>query len=131
MRDGHALCEGAMHRAPARDLRQALTLLVGKIAAEEELQLDAVDLPLSRVTGEAGLDAVERPALAFGVQPNREDRSGAEGSQHRLRRRGAGVLAAFVHGLVDQQAMRADARFRLQIAEPGDVHRSCHLNPLC
>jgi hypothetical protein len=120
-----------MHRAPTRDLHEALALLVGEVTAEEELQLDAIDLALSRVTGEPALDAVERPPLAFGIQPNREDGSGAEGGQHRLRRRRAGVLAALVHGLVDQQAMRADARFRLQIAEPGDLHRSCHLNPLC
>lgn len=73
-----------MNGAPPRDLREALALLVGEVAAKEELQLDAVDLPLPRVPRDARLDAVERPALAFGVQPNREDRSGAEGSQHRF-----------------------------------------------
>jgi hypothetical protein len=27
--------------------------------------------------------------------------------------------------------VRPDARFRLQVAEPGDFHRSCHVLPLC
>jgi hypothetical protein len=52
------------------DLGQALTLLVAEIAAEEQLQLDAVDLALARVSRQARLDPVERPALAFGVQGN-------------------------------------------------------------
>jgi len=120
-----------MDRAAPRDLPETLALLVGEVAAQEELQLNAVDLPLPRIAGQAGLDAVERPSLAFGVQPNREDRSSAEGGQHRFRRRGARVLAPLVDGLVDEDAMRADARFCLQIAEPGDFHRTCHLHPLC
>ena len=73
-----------MNGAPPRDLRKALALFVGEVAAQEEFQLDAVHLPFARVTHETRLDAVERPALAFGVQPNREDRSGAEGGQHRF-----------------------------------------------
>lgn len=73
-----------MHWAAPRDLPKALALLVGEVAAEQELQLDAVDLPFPRVAHETRLDAIERPALAFGVQPNRENRSGAEGSQHRF-----------------------------------------------
>ncbi len=73
-----------MNGAPPRDLRQALALFVGEVAAQEKLQLDAVDLPFPRVAHETRLDAVEGPALAFGVQPNREDRSGAEGGQHRF-----------------------------------------------
>jgi len=113
------------------DLEQPLPLLVVEIASEEHLQLDAVDLPLTRIANQTRLDAVELPSLTFGIQPNREDRSGAESRQHRLRRRGARVLAAFVHGLVDEQAMRPDARFRLQIAEPGHLDRSSHLVPLC
>jgi len=117
--------------APARYLNEALTLLFVEITPEEQLQLDAVDLALPGITREARLDAVERPALAFGIQPNREDRSGAEGGQHRFRRRGTGVLAALVHGLVHEQAVRPHARFRLQIAEPGDFHRSCHVLSLC
>ena len=68
-----------MHGAPPRDLREALALFVGEVATQEQLQLDAVDLPLAWVARDARLDAVERPALAFGIQPNREDRSGAEG----------------------------------------------------
>jgi len=70
--------------AAAGDLREALPLLVAEVAAQEQLQLDAVDLPFSRVAHETRLDAIEGPALAFGVQPNREDRSGAEGGQHRF-----------------------------------------------
>jgi hypothetical protein len=27
--------------------------------------------------------------------------------------------------------VRADPRFDLQIAEPGHLHRSCHVFPLC
>jgi len=73
-----------MNGAAARDLREALALFVGEVTAEEQLQLDAVDLPFPRVAHETRLDAIERPALAFGVQPNREDRSGAEGGQHRF-----------------------------------------------
>jgi len=71
-----------MNGAPAPDLREALALLVGEVTAQEQLQLDTVHLPLSRIAHDARLDAIERPALAFGVQPNREDRSGAEGGQH-------------------------------------------------
>ena len=56
-------------------------MLVGEVASEEQLQLDAVDLALARVARQARLDPVERPALAFGIQPNREDRSGAERRQ--------------------------------------------------
>jgi hypothetical protein len=129
--DRHAFRQGPVDRTPRRDLGQPLTLLVGEVAAEEQLQLDAVDLPLPRIAGEARLDAVERPALAFGIQPNREDRSGAEGGQERFRRGGPGVLAPVGHGLVHEQAVRPDARFRLQVAEPGDFHRSCHVLPLC
>jgi hypothetical protein len=131
VRDRHAFRQRPVHRTPRRDLGQPLSLLVGEIAPEEQLQLDAVDLALPRVAGEARLDAVERPALAFGIQPNREDRSGAEGGQERFRRSGPAVLAAVGHGLVHEQAVRPDARFRLQIAEPGDLHRSCHVLPLC
>jgi hypothetical protein len=129
--DGHTLRERSVDWATSRYLHEALPLLVGEIAPEEQLQLDAVDLALPRIAGDARLDAVERPALAFGIQPNREDRSGAEGGQERFRRGGPGVLAAVGHGLVDEQAVRPDACFRLQIAEPGDLHRSCHVLPLC
>ncbi|HEX6775354.1 MAG TPA: hypothetical protein VF238_05865, partial [Methylomirabilota bacterium] len=80
-RDLHAFRQGSVDRAPRRDLSQSLPLLVGEIAPEEQLELDAVDLALPRIAGDARLDAVERPALAFGIQPNREDRSGAEGGQ--------------------------------------------------
>jgi len=52
-------------------------------------------------------------------------------ASNRFRRRGTGVLAALVHGLVHEQAVRPHARFRLQIAEPGDFHRSCHVLSLC
>jgi hypothetical protein len=110
---------------------KSLALLVSEVASEEQLQLDAVDLPLARVARQARLDPVERPALAFGVQPNREHRSGAEGGQHRFRRGGTRVLPALVHRLVDQHAVRADSRFRLQISEPGHFDRSCHVIPLC
>jgi hypothetical protein len=120
-----------VHRAPRRDLGQTLPLLDGEIAPEEQLELDAVDLALSRIAGDPRLDAVERPALAVGIQPNREDRSGAEGGQQRFRRSGPAVLAAVGHRLVDEQAVRPDARFRLQIPEPGHFHRSCHVLPLC
>jgi len=102
-----------------------------RLGVQEQLQVDAVDLALSRIALEARLDPVERPALAFGVQPNREDGSGAECRQHCLNRRRARVLPALVHGLVDQQPVRADARFGLQIAEPGHLDRSCHVFPLC
>jgi len=71
-----------MNRTPPRDVREPLALFIVQVAAKEELQLDAVDLPFARVAHETRLDAVERPALAFGVQPNREDRSSAEGGQH-------------------------------------------------
>jgi hypothetical protein len=118
-------------RAPRRDLGQSLPLLVGEVAPEEQLELDAVDLALPRIAGDTRFDAVERPALAFGIQPNREDRSGAEGGQQRFRRGGPAVLAAVGDRLVHEQAVRPDARFRLQIAEPGDFHRSCHVLPLC
>ncbi len=131
MRDGHALCERAVDGAPRGDLRQTLTLLVGEVAAEQQLQLDAVDLALARIARQARLDPIQRPALAFGIQPNREDRSGAERRKHRLRRRRARVLAALVHGLVHQHTVWPNARFRLQVTEPGDFHRSCHLFPLC
>ena len=73
-----------MNRTPPRDVREPLALFIVQVAAKEELQLDAVDLPFPRVAHETRLDAIERPALAFGVQPNREDRSGAEGGQHRF-----------------------------------------------
>ena len=73
-----------MNGAPPRDLREPLALFVGEVAAEEELQLDGVDLPFPRIAHETRLDAIERPPLAFGVQPNREDRSGTEGGQHRF-----------------------------------------------
>ena len=95
------------------------------------MKVNAVDLALARIARHARLDAVERPALAFGIQPNREDGSGAERGEHRLGRRGPRVLPALVHGLVHQQPMRADARFRLQIAEPGHLDGSCHVIPLC
>jgi hypothetical protein len=93
--------------------------------------VDAVDLALAGVARQARLDPVERPAFAFGVQPNREDRSGAERCQQRFGRRGPRVLPALVDGLVHQQPVRADPRFRLQIAEPGHLYRSCHVIPLC
>ena len=131
MGDGHTLRECSVDWATPRYLHEALTLLFSKITPEEQLEVDAVDLPLPRVAGHPRLDAVERPALAFGIQPNREDRSGAEGGQERFRRGGPGVLAPVSHGLVHEQAVRPDARLRLQIAEPGDLHRSCHVLPLC
>jgi hypothetical protein len=131
VRDRHPFRQRPVDRTPRRNLGQTLSLLVGEVASEEQLELDAVDLALPRIAGEARLDAVERPALAFGIQPNREDRSGAEGGQERFWRGGPGVLAAVGHGLVHEQAVRPDARFRLQIAEPGDLHRSCHVLPLC
>jgi hypothetical protein len=72
-----------------------------------------------------------RSALAFGVQPNREDGSGAKCCEDCLSRRRTRVLPALVHGLVDQQPVRADPRFGLQIAEPVHLDRSCHVIPLC
>lgn len=131
MGDGHALRERPVHGTAPGDLRQPLPLFPGEIASEEQLQLDGVDLALAGVARQTRLDAVQRPALAFGIQPNREDRSGAERGQHRLRRRRPRVLAPFVHGLVHEQTMRPDARLRLQIAEPGHLDGSCHLFPLC
>src|SRR5262249_50057098 len=82
VRDGDALRERSMNGASSRDLREPLVLFVGQVAAEEELQLDAVDLSFPRIPQKTRLDAIERPPLAFGVQPNREDRSGPEGGQH-------------------------------------------------
>ena len=131
MGDRHSFGERAVNRTAGGDLRQALALLLAEVAAQQQLQVDAVDLSLAWVARHARLDPVERPALAFGVQPNREDRSGAERRQHRFRRRRARVLPTLVHGLVDQHAVRADPCFRLQIAEPGHLHRSCHVIPLC
>ncbi len=129
--DRHALGQGAVNRTAGGDLAQALALLVAEVASQQELQLNAGDLALARVTLEPRLDPVQRPALAFGVQPNREYRSGAQCRQDRLGRRRARVLPALVHGLVDQQPVRADARFGLQIAEPAHLDRSCHVVPLC
>jgi len=120
-----------MDGAARGDLREPLALFVVQVAAQEELEVDRSDLPLSRVAGQVGLDAVDGPALAFGVQPNGEDRSGAEGGEESFGRRRARVLTAAPHGLVDEESMRADARFDLQVAEPGDLHRSCHVFPLC
>jgi hypothetical protein len=131
MSNRHAFRQGSMHRAAQGDLRQTLPLLVAEVAAEQQLQVDAVDLPLARIARDAGLDPVERPALAFGIQPNREDRSGAERGEHRLGRRRPSVLSALVHRLVHQQPVRTDARFRLQIAQPGHLDGSCHVIPLC
>jgi hypothetical protein len=45
-------------------------LLVAEIASQQQLQLDAVDLPLARISRQTRLDPVERPALAFGIQGN-------------------------------------------------------------
>ena len=73
-----------MHGAAKGDLCKSLPLLVAQVAAQQQLQVDGVDLPLSRVARHAGLDPVERPALAFGIQPNREDGSGAERGEYRL-----------------------------------------------
>jgi hypothetical protein len=131
MGDRHSFGERAVNRTAGGDLRQALPLFVIEVAAEEKLKVNAVDLALARVARHPRFDPVERPAFAFGVQPNREHRSGAERRQHRFRRCGTRVLATLVHGLVDQHAVRADPCFRLQIAEPGHFHRSCHVIPLC
>ena len=58
-----------MEGAARADLGQSLTLLVAEVAAEQQLQLDGGDFPLSRIAGEARLDPVERPTLAFGPSP--------------------------------------------------------------
>jgi hypothetical protein len=58
----------AVDGAARGDLGQALPLLVAEVAAEEQLQLDAVDLALARIARKPRLDPVERPALAFGIQ---------------------------------------------------------------
>ena len=120
-----------MDGAARGDLPEPLTLLVAQIAAQEKLEVDRRDLLLPCIARQARLDPVHRPALAFGIQPNREHRSGAEGGEQRLRRRGPGILASAVHGLVDEESVRADARFDLQVAEPGHLHLSCHVFPLC
>jgi hypothetical protein len=131
MGDRHCFGERAMNRTAGGDLGKSLPLFVIQVTAEEKLKVNAVDLALGRVARHARLDPIERPALAFGVQPNREHRSGAERCQDRFRRRGTRVLPALVHGLVDQHAVRTDPRLRLQIAEPGHLDRSCHVIPLC
>ena len=131
MGDHHCFGERAVNRTAGGDLRKSLPLFVIQVTAEKKLKVNAVDLPLTGIARHPRLDPVERPALAFGVQPNREHRSGAECRQHRFRRRGARVLPTLVHGLVDQHAVRAEPRFRLQIAEPGHLDRSCHVIPLC
>src|SRR6266852_9578714 len=97
-----------MDGAARGDLPESLTLLVAQIAAQEKLEVDRRDLPLPGIAREARLDPVHGPALAFGIQPNREHRSGAERGEQRLRRRGPGILAAAVHGLVDEEPVRAD-----------------------
>ncbi len=129
--DGQALGEGPVYGAAQGDLRKSLTLLIVEVTAQQKLEVDAVDLALARIAGHTGLDPVQRPALAFGVQPNREYRSGAQCRQDRLGRRRARVLPALVHGLVDQEPVRADPRLGLQVAEPGHLDRSCHVVPLC
>ena len=131
MGDRHSFGERAVNRTPGGDLRKSLPLFVIEVTAEEKLKVNAVDLALARIARQARLDPIERPALAFGVQPNREHRSGAERRQQRLWRRGTRVLPTIGHGLVDQHAVRADPRLRLQIAEPGHLDRSCHVIPLC
>ena len=87
--------------------------------------------PNERIYAGGRLDPVYRPALAFGIQPNREHRSGAEGGQQRLRRRWPGILASAFERLVDQEPVRADACLDLQVAEPGHLYLSCHVFPLC
>jgi hypothetical protein len=129
--DGYAFGERPMNGAAGSDLRQPLALLVAEVPAQQQLQVDGVDLALTRIARHARLDPVERPALAFGVQPNREHGSGAQRRQDRLGRRRTRILPALVHGLVDQQPVRTDPRFGLQIAEPGHLDRSCHVVPLC
>ena len=131
MGDRHCFGERAMNRTAGGDLGKSLPLFVIQVTAEEKLKVDAVDLALARVACHARFDPIERPALAFGVQPNRENCSGAERRQQRLWRRGTRVLPTVGHGLVDQHAVRADPRLRLQIAEPGHLDRSCHVIPLC
>ena len=120
-----------MDGAARGDLREPLTLLVAQITAQEKLEVDRRDFPLPGIARQARLDPVDRPALAFGIQPNREHRSGAEGGEQGFRRRGPGILAAAVHGLVHEKAVRADPRLDLQVAEPGHLHLSCHVFPLC
>src|SRR5438552_19100073 len=96
-----------------------------------KLKVDAVDLPSPSIARQARLDAVYRPALAFGIQSNRDHRSGAEGGQQRLRRRWPVILASAFERLVDQEPVRADACLDLQVAEPGHLYLSCHVFPLC
>lgn len=131
MSNRHTFRQSSVHGAAQGDLPKSLALFVAEVPAQQKLQLDAVDLALSRISLEPRLDPVERPAPAFGVQPNREHRSGAERRQHRFSRRRARVFPALVHGLVDQQPVRADPRLGLQVAEPGHFDRSCHVFPLC
>src|SRR5437016_14173825 len=98
-----------MDRAARGDLSEPLALVVAQITAQEQLEVDRRDLPLPGIARQACLDPVHRPALAFGIQPNREHRSGAEGGQQRLRRRWPGILASAFERLVDQEPVPADA----------------------
>jgi hypothetical protein len=129
--DGDAFGEGAMDGATRSDLRESLTLLVGQVTAEEKLKIDRRDLPLPGITRQPRLDPVNWPALAFGIQPNREHGSGAEGDQQSLRWRRTGIFAAALHGLVNEEPMGADPRFDLQVAQPRHFHVSCHVFSLC
>src|SRR5712664_4034852 len=72
MGDRHAVRQRPVNRTPRGDLREPLTLLVAQIAAQEKLEVDRGNLPLPDIARQARLDPVHRPALAFGIQPNRE-----------------------------------------------------------
>jgi hypothetical protein len=83
-----------MDGAALGDLAQPLLLLAVEGAAQDQLERDGRDLPLRRLTGEPRLQPVQGPLLAFGVQPNREGRSGAERGEPEVDRRRAGVRIA-------------------------------------
>jgi hypothetical protein len=131
VRDLDTLRQRPVHRAALGDLQQPLFLLLVEVAPEHQLEADGRDLPLGRLPVEPSFDAVERPLLALGIQPNREDRSGAEGRQHQIDGGRARVVAALVPWLVGHQPVRADPYLRLQALEPGDRHLSCHASLLC
>ena len=85
------------HRHVDRDLHRAadpaafgrllepgqLSIVEGTV--DEQLSLDAGDLPLSLRRGEASLDPAQHPLLALGEPPNVADTSGADGAEQQLR----------------------------------------------
>ena len=107
-----------MHRTHVGDLHQALTLFAVEGAAKRDRAGEAIRRRFAKgpLVGHLYVHSANRPAFAFGVDPERHRRAGGQACGDEVVRRGTEIQPARLDRLVGHQPQRASADENLQAA---------------